>query len=275
MQKNLHALTNPQKSIWQTEQFYKGTSIENISGTTTILEKVDFNKLEQAINIFVKKNDSFRLKFVIDNNDIKQYFENFNNFTLSKFKVNTESDLKKIEKELSLTPFELINSFLFKFVLFEFPDGHGGFIITLHHLIGDAWTSGLGISEIIDIYSALIKNETISEEIFPSYIDYINSETEYLSSEKYLKDKEFWNSLYNSIPENATIPNISNIQVNNLSSSAKRKQFILSKDYINLINNFCKTRQIFNIQFLYGSNFYLYWKTFFFTRFCNWNPNFK
>ena len=40
MSKNMYALTNPQKSIWLTEQFYKGMSIENITGTVIVSQKV-------------------------------------------------------------------------------------------------------------------------------------------------------------------------------------------------------------------------------------------
>ena len=59
MSNRAYDLTNPQKSIWQTGEFYKGTSIENISGRATILEKVDFKKFEKAINLFIKKNHLF------------------------------------------------------------------------------------------------------------------------------------------------------------------------------------------------------------------------
>jgi len=45
MSKNMYDLTNPQKSIWLTEQFYKGTSIENITGTVIVSQKVDFKAL--------------------------------------------------------------------------------------------------------------------------------------------------------------------------------------------------------------------------------------
>ena len=38
--KELYELTNPQKSIWVTEEFYKGTSIENIAGTAMISQEV-------------------------------------------------------------------------------------------------------------------------------------------------------------------------------------------------------------------------------------------
>jgi len=80
MQKNLYDLTNPQKLIWFTEEFYKGTPIENITGTVLISEKVNFHLLEKAINIFTQKNDSFRLKFIYENQKVKQYVEPFSSF---------------------------------------------------------------------------------------------------------------------------------------------------------------------------------------------------
>ena len=43
MQKKMYDLTNPQKSIWYTEEFFKGTPIENITGSVIIPEKVNNN----------------------------------------------------------------------------------------------------------------------------------------------------------------------------------------------------------------------------------------
>lgn len=47
MSENIYDLTNPQKSIWLTEQFYKGTSIENITGSVIISQNVDFGNLKK------------------------------------------------------------------------------------------------------------------------------------------------------------------------------------------------------------------------------------
>ena len=250
MQKNLYSLTNPQKSIWQTEQFYKGTSIENISGTATILEKVDFKKFEKAINLFIEKNDSFRLKFILENNEVKQYVEDFSYFSFEKILVSSNLDVKKIEKELSNFVFNTLDSFLFKFKFFEFPDGHGGFVICMHHLISDAWTSGIVISEIINIYDALINGEEISLEKAPSYLDYINSEKEYINSEKFEKDKNFWNTLFENVPEIATIPSQNSSAI--ISSNAKRKQFTIPKEMLDSIKDFCKSNKISEFNFFMG-----------------------
>ena len=63
MENKLYNLTNPQKSIWLTEQFYKNTSINNIVGYLKIEKNVSFDALEKAFNILVARNDSFKLKF--------------------------------------------------------------------------------------------------------------------------------------------------------------------------------------------------------------------
>lgn len=245
----MYSLTNPQKSIWHTEQFYKGTSIENITGTATILEKVDFKKFEMAINLFIEKNDSFRLRFIIDNNEVKQYLEDYSYISFEKISVSSEKDVKKIEDELSNTPFDILNSFLFKFVLFEFPDSHGGFVVSMHHLISDAWTSGILVSEIINIYDLLLNNQPISTEKAPSYLDYIASESDYISSEKYEKDKFFWNNLFSNIPEVATIPSMNNTSV---SCKAKRKQFTINNKLMSLISEFCKSHKVSEFNFFMG-----------------------
>lgn len=251
MSKKFYNLSNPQKTIWLTEEFYKGTPIENITGTVMISDKVNFKQLSKAINFFIKKNDSFRLKFVTENNEVKQFLEDFKEFSFENISVINDRDVKKIEKELSLTPFCVQDSFLFKFKLFNFPDGHGGFVVNMHHLISDAWTSGLVGSEIISIYDSLLKSEEIPTENFPSYIDYIYSEQEYLSSNKYAKDKTFWNTLYETVPGVATIPSSSK-NTSNFSTAARRKQFAIPSETITEINTFCKKYKISIYNFFMG-----------------------
>lgn len=240
MESKVYNLTNPQKSIWFTEQFYKGTPIENITGCVIVLEKLNLKALQKAINLFVKTNDSFRLNFTMDGDKVLQYLSSFSEFEIENVMVNTDEDIKDIENEMSNTPFEVLNNLLFSFKTFTFPDGHGGFVITAHHLISDAWTAGLVVNEIMDYYEKIINSQIIDNQN-PSYLDYITSEQEYLNSEKFNKDKEFWNEIFKTVPEVATIPSI-NVENSNssLSCKAKRKQFVIPKETMNLINEFCK-----------------------------------
>ena len=242
-------LTNPQKSIWVTEEFYKRTSIENIGGSTIIHDIVDFEKLKKAINIFVKNNDSLRLKFVNENNIIKQYVADFNELSFDVAEIKSDKDLRKIEKEYANTPFDIFNSFLFKLQLYKYSDGHGGFVIVVHHLIADAWGAGLIISEILNTYNALLQNKEYINQTH-SYLEYIEAEQEYLSSKKFEKDKAFWTEEFNLVPEAATIPG--SINSKEISSNAKRKQFKIPAETMDLINIYCKDNKISPFNFFMG-----------------------
>ena len=207
---NLFDLTIPQKSIWNTEKFYKNTSIANVSGTGKIDEIIDFNLLEKAINIVVEKNDALRITTNID----------------------------------------VLNEKLVKFIMFKYPNGKGGFNIVGNHITSDAWSSAKVCSEIINVYSKLIKKESIDDTLQSSYIDYINSENEYLNSDKYIKDKEYWEERFNKQYETAkVIPNNDETIIN---SKAKRKEIKINKLITKKINDYCKKNRISPFVFLLG-----------------------
>lgn len=240
--KELFELTNPQKSIWYTEQFYNGTTVNNICTSGTVYGKIDVNLLKQAINNVVKQNDSFRIHVVLDNNIAKQYISDYKEFNIDVKYINDESEIEDIEKEEAKYKFNVIDSDLFKFKLAISKDKFACIILTVNHLIADSWSLGLVIQEILRNYNALKNNEEITQETF-SYIDYINSEKEYKTSKKFENDKAYWNEIFETIPEQATIPSF-NKDIKDFSYNAKRLSFEINKDLLSNINEFCRENKI-------------------------------
>ena len=242
MSKNFFNLTSPQKSIWYTEEYLSGTNIGNICGTLVFKESVNFKKLEQAINILIQKHDNFRIKFVLENNTPKQYFEDYSYVRLKPIELFTNKDLSDLEKKTVSNKFNLFGNFLYKFIIFKFSDNTGGFILNIHHLVSDGWSFNILLNEIIKIYDALINNENIDIPSY-SYIDYIKKENDYLNSTQFEKDKDFWNSTINNIPEIAVLPNSKN--TNNLFSyKSNRLDFDLPSDLLDSIKNLCNEYNI-------------------------------
>lgn len=242
MQKEFYDLTNPQKSIWLTEQFYKGSCVNNLCGTVAIDQVVDFDILKKAIYQFVKDNNSFRINLSYDEKgEIKQEIVDFKPFDIEIVDVKDEEELVSLENEMANIPFSLLNSNLHHFKMYRLPSGKGGYVLVAHHLICDACTAGLVASKTINIYTSLLKGEEVTETP-TSYINYINSENDYLSSNKFEKDKEYWNSIFETVPEIGTIPSIKQETKN--SCSAKRKTFILSKEQVERLNTFCSENKI-------------------------------
>ena len=245
MSKVLKNLTNPQKSIWLSNKFYDSSSLFNLGGTLLIHQEVDFDKLDQAINLFIKKNDGMRLAFELKDGITYQYVQEYTYKKMPIYNVNSKEELSTLEDIFIHTKFNISKSFLYEFKLIKLKNGHGGFNITLHHLISDAWSMSLLVSEIIDIYSKLVKGDVLSEDSKPSYLDYIQTEQKYLNSEKFNKDTLFWEGVFNKCP---SCVSFSQKSPKNSSQSAKRKIFDLENS--EKIVEFCKNNNTSVFTFL-------------------------
>lgn len=239
--KEFYNLTIPQKTIYYTEQMYKGTSITNVSGTAYINKKIDFNILEKASKALFENNESLRGRFTVKNNLPLQYFEKYSDTNIDLVEVANKNELKNLINKLVKTPFSEPEKELAKMTLFKYPDGTGGCNIVHSHLISDAWTATLECSEVIENYIKLIHGEEIKKDPKLTYKNFIKEEEEYRKSEKYLKDQEYWYNKFNSIPELATT-NTKNIDSKNC--SANRIKYVLDENQSKKITEYCKENRI-------------------------------
>ncbi|MCF0125945.1 MAG: amino acid adenylation domain-containing protein [Clostridia bacterium] len=237
-----YKLTNPQRSIWLTEQFFKDTTVNNICTSGIIYENIEVEVLKEAINELVKQNDAFRTRIIMKNDIPVQYIANYEKIDIDVVSCTDEEEIKMIEEEEVKYKFEIIDSNLYKFKIALFGTNNAAVILTAHHIIGDSWSFGLTIQEILKNYHSLIEKKEL-EKTTSSYIEYIKSEEEYKKSEKFQKDKQYWNDLFSTIPEQATIPGLKS-EGRSTSYNAKRQSFNIDKDLLKSINNFCAVNKI-------------------------------
>ena len=120
MNNKMYNLTNPQKSIYYSEQFFKDTSISNISGTVQIDKKVNFEVLSQAVNLIIKNNIALRTKIEIINNEPKQTFSNYEEYKVDLIEVKNNKELNILIDKLVKKPFSHSKENLFRFTMFKF-----------------------------------------------------------------------------------------------------------------------------------------------------------
>lgn len=241
MNKELYDLTNPQKSIWLTEQFYKDSPISNVSGTLSLNEQLDFKLLERAINIFIKNNDGIRLQITLVNNVPKQYVADYNFNNIDIINVRDQVELDSIVDSTISNPIFSLDAPLYKFTMFRYPNGNGGFFAVADHMVSDAWSTSLVVNNITNIYLNLKNNIDIGNNT-TSYIDYIKSEENYKKSTKYISDQNYWEEKYSIMPEVASFAPQSNKKT--ISTKAERIKFIIPKANSDKIMDFCKENKI-------------------------------
>lgn len=247
--KKKYNLTYPEQSIYLTEQFYKNTNVNNICGTAIIESKLDFDILKKAINYVVLKNDSYRIHFVQNKQSIEQYVTDYKEFDIEIVDIKGKEDVATIENEVLQRHFNLFDSDLFEFKIFRFENGNGGFLLNIHHIIADSWTLGLTCRKIMNVYSNLVDFETL-HDVGSSYIDYVEEEQKYINSEKFIKDKNYWDKLLKESPIPAELPADINSKDSNLSCVGNRLSFLVPKPKMKQITDFCSNNKISNFAFL-------------------------
>ena len=240
MEKKFYNFTYSQNAIWDEECFFKKSPLNNITAFLMIDEDVDFKKLKKAILKFIKNNDSFMIKLKkLDENKVVQYFDNFYNQDIELIELPNMDAVNNLATTMANIPFELIDSFLFEFKMFKLPNNSGGFFLNAHHLIFDAWTSGIVIDKIMAYYQAISDTTPVY-----SYKDHILSEEAYSKSDKFEKDREYWENLFSSVPDDISLPETIKNYSSNISAFSKRKDFVLSKALVSKINTYCRERKL-------------------------------
>lgn len=243
MNKKVYDLTTSQKNILSMEKFYSNTSLNTNCGVASINQVIDFNLLSKAISLTIKNNLIFRIKFKDIDNITKQYVDEPIDYTPKIHIVANQKELLNLENDLSHK--SLFNSErLFEFEIYKLPNNHGGVIGIVHHLLSDSWGVGLMFNEIFRIYQELISNSYSDSESKYNYIDFISKEQEYFKSNSFQKDKDFWNKMYETIPEIAAIPTIQPVKSAAISCAAQRLSRNLPSDLVLKINDFCKENRI-------------------------------
>ena len=251
MNKKYYPLTSAQKSIWVADNFYPGTS-QAISAATAIIRKeIDFALMNEAINLVIQYNDALRLRLVNHNGTPQQYFADFvhKNFDVMDFSYeNGEKDFKEWEKEMTETPFTLIDTELFYFAMVKLGEHKNICYFKFHHMITDAWGIVLVIRKTLKVYWQLIHGilpDTIKE---PSFIDHINDELQYLASERFEKHKEFWSDVFETVPEFISMTDNKGFK----SLAGKRKSYLLSQSLSTKLHSFCKLNKVSKFSVFYA-----------------------
>lgn len=244
-EKEIYELTNPQKSIWMSEQYYKGTNINNIVGYVKIEKNANLQALEKAFNILVQKNDSFKTKIIMENSIPKQYFDDFVYENIEIIELKDESQLSQFETSFPMQNIDTDNGFLFLPKILSFPNGSAILAIITHHLISDAWTISVILEEFYQIYLKVINNEEVDLTPFPSYIEFIKSQEQYMISDKFENDKNYWQEQFENLPNMINFKNNTKTSIH-----ANRKIFTFNKPTADKITAFCQENKISEYIFL-------------------------
>ncbi|MDB5052662.1 MAG: lchAA, partial [Bacilli bacterium] len=247
MRDTYYPLTHAQKRIWYTEKFYPGTSISNLSGFGKLKSEteIDCNLVIDAIRQVVRLNEPMRLRLAIgDGEEPTQYVSAYQEFDIEWFDCGKFGDVQEIlawgQVEAS-KPMTLYDSDLFHVALFQISDKESWVFVKVHHVIADGISIVLLGNQIVDMYLELAKGNHEGGMDPISYAEHIQSELDYERSERFQKDKAYWNAKFESIPESTSLKRNESQRIR---TEAVRLSKDISKSTQQNIESFCRENNV-------------------------------
>lgn len=222
-------ITKPQKSIYDMEKFSSG-SIAVICTSFFVKGKQNEENLQAASNELFRINDALRMRIIENSTGITQYVQDFHEQDFEVLHFEDMTAFVNYADVYAKDPIELSGQ-LCEIKIVILPDRYG-LLVKIHHIISDAWTVALLATQ----FNLILKGEKVTAY---SYLDYCDSEKNYLESKRYLRDKEFFLGQLKQCEEPAFIS-----EKKERTFDAARKVIIINTQQAKKIRDFAEKNEV-------------------------------
>ena len=205
-------LTKPQKLIYDMERF-AGGSINVICGCMLLPGIKPEAELIAGVNRVFQLNDALRIRISDEDGQPSQQVIPYTEKNIEVLHFASKAELDSYAQKSAETPFDFYGD-LCNIQVVILPDQYG-LLVKFHHIVGDAWTIALIGTQ----FNTIMNGE---EPSACSYCEYVESEKEYLESQRYENDRTFFLEQFKKCDE---VTYLSERQA--ASYSATRKTFVL------------------------------------------------
>jgi amino acid adenylation domain-containing protein/thioester reductase-like protein len=238
-----YPLSANQTNIWNLECLFLGTPINAITTEIRLNHRVRYSLIQEAINIVLEKDVSLRTRICMEDGVPKQYTVPFQKetFPFLDFSMTDEEGIAHWATTMSKDPLPLYDEPLYRCIVYRIDANSAGILIRMHHIISDGWTQLMFCNRIGQTYLELVAGKQPSLEEAPPYLNHLEAEKEYFSSDVYQSDKEFWQ---NQLEKAGPPTSIKTFKGNSLSPVGRRKTFQLPQTLNHAIYSFCMENRI-------------------------------
>lgn len=258
MNKKIVPLSPNQKVIWFDQMVYPGIPLYNIGGYVSIKGNIDPVIFDLAVNRVINTNDALRIKIHEINGEPYQEFAAELSYRCPSRDFSGEKEPHKSCMNWMQEEFEkpiAINDFpLFRFFLVKEQDGQFYWFAKWHHIIIDGWGVSLNAQRLADAYNRLTGGHSFDTGVMYSYRDFLQEELDYLHSEAFQIDKDYWKQTFNTPPGPLVTGKTQPAGAKKIKPGS-RKTIVLKRDFYNRLNQLAGENRVSLFHLFLGALF--------------------
>ncbi len=190
-----YPLSHGQQALWFLNQDAKESASYNTAFSLRICSPLDVAAMKSAFQYLVDRHSLLRACFPVQDGKPLQKIRESQNvcFEIIDAADRSEEQLRQQVIQAYQQPFDLETGSLLRIHLFRRTEEDHVLLITVHHIIFDAWSGWLLMDEFSKVYSSITAGQTPNlEPLQYNYRDYIQWQTEMLSGLEGGKLWQYW-----------------------------------------------------------------------------------
>ena len=211
------ALSFAQQRLWILDQMEPDNAVYNIPRTLRLRGPLDIAALTTSLNEIVRRHEPLRTSFILQAGEPVQHIEPTLQLNIQHIDLTTNASLQDSEarerkaREIAAIeaakPFSLASAPLLRVVLLTLdPDDHV-LLLTMHHIVSDAWSATIFMQELRAFYEGCLTGTRPDlPDLKLQYADYAAWQRQWLQGETLQQQLAFWRNQLAGAPPVLTLP---------------------------------------------------------------------
>jgi amino acid adenylation domain-containing protein len=200
-------LSFAQQRLWFLNQLDPESASYNIPLALRISGELDVAALEQAFGDLIKRHEPLRTTFVMKNGRPEQLISPPGKFVLPVTDLchlpasEREKEAQWLTAKEAQVPFDLANGPLLRTLLLKLGEQDHVILLTMHHIVSDAWSMGLLARELTTLYEAHVTGRPWRlPELSIQYVDFAHWQREWLTGDVLAEQLAYWRKQLADLP---------------------------------------------------------------------------
>ncbi len=247
---NTFPLSFAQERLWFLNQLEPDNSFYNQPTALSLTGELNIEVLKQALREIIRRHENLRTNFVITDGKPVQVIKQTVNFEIPILGLTNislsdrDQEIRKLAEQEAEKPFNLEKDSLLRVTLLKLSTLEHIVLFTTHHIISDAWSTGILVQELATLYQAFLAGEPSPLPELPiQYADFAVWQREWLQGDRLNNQLNYWKQQLGS---NAPILNLPTDyrRPNKLTYQGATESFVLSESLTNALKTLSQTEGV-------------------------------
>ena len=201
------SLSFAQQRLWYLDQLDPSTSTYNVPLAYRLQGSLNIEVLEQSLNQLIERHEVLRTTFSSIDGTPAQVIHPSSSIAITTVDL---SDLPQAEREQrceqsvhteTQLPFDLQQGPLLRALVVRLSEDAYVFMLTIHHIVCDAWSIGILFRELVEVYQARLQGQAPQlPELEIQYADFAHWQREWMQGAELTRQLSYWKEQLEELP---------------------------------------------------------------------------